>query len=305
MNNYFSTREGHQSFIPDRIVFDDAPQSFRFAYFEDILFEYSYVEDDRWRRDGKPVGLKTLYRKLCRLLHMETDDVYFDSFYTTGLMREWIKDIEWFVFFDVLELVGEEITSAFLDMEEYGINAYDVDSVFWIATSYKFHNYMKAVNVILKKYNIGWRINEESRLERTDDSNLREKVLEVQKNVDDKYSQAKMHLEKAERFAFQRPLDPENSIKESICAIESIGKTIFPKCSTLGDIIKELKKQSNVPMLTSIIDKFWKFSNATPDVRHGGTKDSNLAIYDAEFCLHVGTALVKYLNDYSKNRKVD
>ena len=102
----------------------------------------------------------------------------------------------------------------------------------------KFVNYVSSVNEFFKEFNIGWQINNDSILIRRDDVGLREKIISIGKEIECNSPQAKMHLEKAERFAFQRPLDPENSIKESICAIESIGKSIYPSAITLSDIIK-------------------------------------------------------------------
>jgi hypothetical protein len=37
-----------------------------------------------------------------------------------------------------------------------------------------------------------------------------------------------------------------------------------------------------------------------PAVRHGGTSLSGLTLADADFCLHVGTAMIRYLLEFRK-----
>ena len=100
---------------------------------------------------------------------------------------------------------------------------------------------------------------------------------------------------KAVKYSTVRPLDSENSIKEITCAIESIGRVMYPK-ATLGRVVKEMKKENLLPQhLITLIENFYVYASAEPSVRHGNPLTSSVAIDDAEFCLHVGAAIIHYL----------
>jgi len=96
-------------------------------------------------------------------------------------------------------------------------------------------------------------------------------------------------------------IDPENSIKEIVSTVESIGRVLYPKASTLGDVVKEMRRENVLPQhLVSVIEKFYSYANAEPAVRHGAPVPSKVVLDDAEFCLHLGAALISYLIAYSK-----
>jgi len=85
-----------------------------------------------------------------------------------------------------------------------------------------------------------------------------------------------------------------HSVKVS--AIESIGRIFYPKSSTLGDSVKEMRKSDDIPqLLITTIEKFYVFASSEPAVRHGSPIDSRISLIDAEFCLHTGVALISYL----------
>ncbi|HED4205922.1 TPA: hypothetical protein R4288_005104, partial [Enterobacter cloacae subsp. cloacae] len=83
--------------------------------------------------------------------------------------------------------------------------------------------------------------------------------------------------------------DPENSIKESISAIESMCRTYYSAASTLGEVLKLMRKENTIsPMLLTVIEKFYAYTNAEPAVRHGSNKVSSV-----EFVLHISAAFIR------------
>lgn len=125
-------------------------------------------------------------------------------------------------------------------------------------------------------------------------------VDELTNALADRFEAARIHLAKARRFLSERPLDPENAIKEVTSALESVGRTIYPKASTLGKVPKEMRKAGFPPLMAELIERFWAFASAEPGVRHGGIDVPQADLDDADFCLYVGTALMKYLIDVTE-----
>ena len=78
--------------------------------------------------------------------------------------------------------------------------------------------------------------------------------------------------------------------------MESVGRVFYPKANTLSDVVVALKKSASFPpLLSSMIDKFYAYASSEPAVRHGAPVPSDVVLADAEFCLHVGIALIRYL----------
>lgn len=107
---------------------------------------------------------------------------------------------------------------------------------------------------------------------------------------------AHQHLKKAIRYLQEAPVDPENSIKEVVSTLESVGRVLYPNANTLGDVVKVMKRDKSRPqLLITMIEKFYAYASDEPGIRHGSSMSSKVVLDDAEFCLHVGSALTRYL----------
>src|SRR5262249_52766935 len=116
-----------------------------------------------------------------------------------------------------------------------------------------------------------------------------------------KFEPARVHYRKACRYVLQHPADPENAIKEVVSAVESVGRELHPGTATLGDVIKQMKKTRALPaLLISMMEKFYAYASDEPAVRHGSSVGSSVQMADAEFCLHVGGAFLRYLIETDK-----
>ena len=99
-------------------------------------------------------------------------------------------------------------------------------------------------------------------------------------------------------------MDPENAIKEITSAVESVGRVFYPAADTLGEVAKEMRRDASWPSpLVSMIEKFYAYASSEPAVRHGAPVASRVGIADAEFCLHVGVALIRYLIEKHNSQK--
>ena len=113
------------------------------------------------------------------------------------------------------------------------------------------------------------------------------------------------HIKKAlELFADRQKPDYENSIKESISAIESICSIISGKNATLNKAIVDLKNH-NVhihPCLEAAFKSLYNYTSDEKGIRHAGMDFVNAPAEDAKYMLVSCSAFVNYLIEkWTKN----
>ena len=103
---------------------------------------------------------------------------------------------------------------------------------------------------------------------------------------------------KAKNFIFSTQPDYENSIKESINAIESTLKILLDKPKlTLGKLIKNNDLDQDVQKL---IDMAYGLISNKDFVRHGGVTNQNIERPEAEFFLEFSAIAIVYIKDKIK-----
>jgi hypothetical protein len=209
---------------------------------------------------------------------------------------------KWYRFYDFIELLGEKLRE--LDKRDEEIQSqfqaprFNHNSFSTADRSQPNHftSYHEDLNNFFIENNVGWRMNFDGFVKRELPVELKEQFEQVEQEVD-QYQPVKEHLAKAKGFVTQRPLDPENSIKEIASALESLAMIYYPKESTLGAAAKIMGREKIIHgSMASLISIFYGFASDAPNVRHGSSDPSNLTITDAEFCLFAGTAMLGYLN---------
>lgn len=106
---------------------------------------------------------------------------------------------------------------------------------------------------------------------------------------------------KAKNFIFSKPADYENSIKESISAVESCLMVLLQEPNgTLGKIIKQAKLDPDIERLVS---QAYGYASNKDFVRHGGTEESKLTKAEADFFLEFSASSIVYIT--SKLRRTD
>ena len=284
----FSNRYGYDPRQPKEPILEDASEWVRVAYFDKVLIEFTYIDNDRrYPNDtDAPLGTKALHEKFCYSIREETDATYYDSAYCEESLKDHLRSTPWYHFYDFVELVGTELKLAEIN------HSFDDK---WLE-KFGFESYRANVNRLFSQERIAWRLNPESVLIRTLPSDLEKRMNEVDAQLKDKFAPAREHFKKARRYCMEHPLDPENSIKEIVSSLESVARTLFPGATTLGDALKEMRKKSYIPrMLIPVFEKFYAYANAEPAVRHGSSFPSSVNLMDAELALHTGLALIRYL----------
>ena len=104
---------------------------------------------------------------------------------------------------------------------------------------------------------------------------------------------------KAKNFIYSTQPDYENSIKESINAIESTLKILLDKPKlTLGKLIKNNDLDHDIQKL---IDMAYGFTSNKDFVRHGGVTNQNIEKPEAEFFLEFSAIAIAYIKGKIKN----
>lgn len=110
----------------------------------------------------------------------------------------------------------------------------------------------------------------------------------------------RVHLSKALAHASDRTSpDVENSIKESVSAVESLCSAIVGKKATLGEAIKKL--QANGIKIPGALEKGWLalygYTSDADGIRHAAQAESDLTVADAMYFLVSCSAFVSLLTE--------
>lgn len=123
------------------------------------------------------------------------------------------------------------------------------------------------------------------------------------------FDSVKIHIDKAlGLFAERRNPDYENSIKESISAVESmccIITGLMGRNATLGNTLKKLKENS-VHIHQAMEKAFlalYGYTSYEDGIRHGGIDFRNAPSEDAKYMLISCSAFINYLTE--KWRKIN
>lgn len=133
-------------------------------------------------------------------------------------------------------------------------------------------------------------------------------LIAVQEARSTKYDSVNTHITKAlNHYSNRKNPDYENSIKESISAVEAMCRIITDakgEQATLGKTLKKLEDKG-VHIHDAMKDAFSKlygYTSDEPGLRHGGVDFKGVAAEDARFMLVSCSAFVNYLIEkWSKN----
>jgi hypothetical protein len=120
---------------------------------------------------------------------------------------------------------------------------------------------------------------------------------------DPRLERARKHFSKALRYFrdVSKP-DPENAVKEAVCAVEAAAKVLFPeaKGATLDDVIKSLEgnKAGDLPKaIGRTLTGLYGFRNGGDGVSNGGASGGPATPAVAEYALGVAASQIILLVD--------
>lgn len=171
-----------------------------------------------------------------------------------------------------------------------------------VTEEYKQFNVFRTLNNVFEKEFVGYRFVDGYIVRITSEVEINqiEEAIAVKKN------KVNEHLEKALLLLSDRENpDYENSIKESISAVEAMCNDITGKKSTLGEALKLLKKENQIhPSLETAFEKLYGYTSDASGIRHAGQIDGqNASFEEAKFMLVACSGFVNYLTGlYSKKK---
>lgn len=239
------------------------------------------------------------------------EDLYGDEkktlFWRTILSEVYMQQIEWAPgvsyredkMFDIINsTIYEDDFSNVLSVVEYIARR-----LHEVATNqYKQFNVFNTLNSVFEKEFVGYRFVDGYIVRITSEV----EINQIEEAITIKRNKVNEHLEKALLLLSDRESpDYENSIKESISAVEAMCNDITGKKSTLGDALKLLKKGNRIhPSLEAAFEKLYGYTSDASGIRHAGQIGGQNAIFEeAKFMLVACSGFVNYLAGlYSKKK---
>ena len=155
--------------------------------------------------------------------------------------------------------------------------------------------FARRVSFFLEREKSGYRIIENRLVPITDPVELRS-VADAA-SLPSRFSAVREHIQTAIALFSRKPEpDYRNSIKESISAVESLGRIITnnPK-ATLGDALKAMNDKTPMhPALKDAMSKLYGYTSDVGGVRHSLTEASNIDEADAKFMIVACSAFVNF-----------
>ena len=187
--------------------------------------------------------------------------------------RKWFMKTEWYRIYDFIEIYlsflhGKEQTNARHDF-----------------------------NAVLKAENAGYRVVRNQVVPITNEN----EISCIENAQQTAFSSVNTHIKKAAELFSRRPQpDYDNSIKESISAVEALCCIITGesgKNATLGKTIKKLKDNGVHihPSMENAFSSLYGYTNDENGIRHGGIDFNGAPAEDAKYMLVSCSAFVNYL----------
>jgi hypothetical protein len=112
-----------------------------------------------------------------------------------------------------------------------------------------------------------------------------------------RYTSARMHWEKANRFLVAQPLDLENAVKEAVSMVEALAKMLTGDGSaTLGECITSLQRAERIPpLLAKSLHALWGAANQEAGVRHAQNGKARIGDAQARYLVesaHAGATML-------------
>lgn len=167
---------------------------------------------------------------------------------------------------------------------------------------YQNHTYYKLFNDLLQKECIGYRFIDGIIVPITDPI----EVQSIKQAFSDSYNKVREHISKANRFLSDRDNpDYENSIKESISALEALAQIITKTNgaqATFGKMSEKLVEQGVItPGMKAAFSALYGVASNSRGVRHSGNNGDIVSFEEAKYILVVSTAFINYVMSKRKD----
>ena len=235
--------------------------------------------------------LSQFYNSLLREVYLKEIDYkidhYNDDYFSENYFKPTIFKDEYNKVFDLLEFTCSKLTYLFDDY----INVYEKNFLF------------EVFNKLFEEEKVGYRFLNKIIVPTTDEIELKS----LEETANSKFDSINKHIKKAiQLFSDRTKPDYDNSIKESISAVEAVCKIITKnEKATLGEALNIIQKTDS-PIPTPLKNAFSAIYGYTSDgkngIRHsGGLFEKNSSFEEAKYMLTSCSAFVNYMISFIKD----
>ena len=248
-------------------------------YYSDMYGECYYYEPEVQKFIGYVYS--EVYSEMVDLRNRMDDDEFFD------VLEETIRENS---YDDILTLL--EAIAQYWDEEQRKLDPYSYRFIGGEITVYEYFNH------ILQQECVGYRFVNNIISPISDEVEIKE----IEQAVDNPYAVVKEHLSKANMYLANRDVpDYENSIKESISAVEAMCEILTGlkgKEATLGNMLKKIEERgvSIHGGLKGAFNALYGYTSDANGIRHAGDIGGPASTFEeAKFMLVSCSAFVNYL----------
>ena len=154
-----------------------------------------------------------------------------------------------------------------------------------------------AISDVLEQEKSGYRLIDDKFISITNSSEIKA----IEDSISVPYLSVRTHMKKAlEKYSSKDSPDYENSIKESISAVEAMCCIITDTTgaqATLGNALNHLENAGITihPAMKGAFSKLYGYTCAASGIRHGGIDFTNAPAEDAKYMLVACSAFINYL----------
>lgn len=268
-----------------KMQYNDFDERSRVALINTIneLYHSIYDEDSKWENDNHNV----FWRSIMSNAYFQQIDC------TPGVVY-----VESEMFKLINSNINEDDYADVLSIVEYIAKLLQEES----SSHYKKVDVYKTINETLEREFVGYRFVNDRIVEIT--SGIEINQIEEATTINE--NKVNEHINKALKLLSDRDNpDYENSIKESISAVEAMCNMITGKKSTLGEALKLLKKNNTIhPSLEAAFEKLYGYTSDASGIRHSGEIGGSSSTFEeAKFMLVACSGFVNYLKGLCSKEK--